>query len=81
MSLTKAEEQVMKHLWKLEKAFFAELKEQFPEPRPATTTINTVLKRLIEKEYVAYELFGNSRQYYPLISKNHYFANHFNRLI
>jgi len=81
MSLTKAEEQVMKYLWKLEKAFFKELKEQFPDPKPATTTINTLLKRLIDKGFVNYKLYGNSREYYPLIKKNQYFSTHINALI
>ena len=79
--LTKAEEQVMKYLWKLEKTFFRELKEQFPEPKPATTTINTLLKRLIDKGYVDFKLYGNSREYYPLVSKNQYFSTHINGLI
>lgn len=81
MSLTKAEEQVMKYLWKIEKAFFKELKDQFPKPKPATTTINTLLKRLIDKKYVNYTLHGNKREYFPLVSKNEYFSTHVNGLI
>ena len=81
MTLTKAEEQVMNYLWKLDKTFFRELKEQFPEPRPATTTINTLLKRLIDKGFVNYKLYGNSRKYFPVISKNQYFSKQINELI
>lgn len=81
MVLTKAEEQVMKYLWKLEKSFFKELKNQFPDPKPATTTVNTVLKKLIDKGFVGYKLYGNSREYYALVSKNQYFSKHVNGLI
>ena len=81
MTLTKAEEQVMNYLWKLEKSFFKEIKEQFPKPKPATTTINTVLKKLIDKGFVGFKLYGNSREYFPIISKNQYFSNHMNSLI
>jgi len=81
MALTPAEEQLMKHLWKLEKAFFKELRAQYAEPVPATTTVNTLLKRLIDKEYVAFTLYGNSRQYYPLVSKEQYFTTHMQGLI
>ncbi len=81
MRFTKAEEQVMKYLWYLEKCFFRELKEQFPDPKPATTTINTLLKRLIDKGAVDYKLYGNSREYYPVISKDQYFSKHVNGLI
>lgn len=81
MDLTKAEEQLMKYLWKLEKSFFKDLKNQYPDPKPATTTINTLLKRLIDKGIVNYKLYGNSREYYPLMSKNQYFSRHINGLI
>ena len=60
--LTNAEEQVMQHLWQLEKAFMKDLLEAYPEPKPATTTIATLLKRMIDKEFVSYKEFGNSRE-------------------
>jgi BlaI family penicillinase repressor len=79
--LTKAEEQLMEHLWKLEKAFMKDLLEAFPEPKPKTTTVATLLKRMIDKEFVGYKEFGNSREYYPLVKKTDYFAKHVNGLI
>lgn len=81
MTLTKAEEQVMNYLWELNKTFFKGLKEKFPEPKPATTTINTLLKRLIDKGFVDYKLYGNSREYYPVISKNQYYSKYIKGLI
>ena len=56
--LTNAEEQVMQHLWQLEKAFMKDLLEAYPEPKPATTTIATLLKRMIDKQFVAYKEYG-----------------------
>ncbi len=70
--LTKAEEQVMQYLWDLDKAFLKDILEQFPEPKPHTNTISTILKVLKEKEVVDYEVFGRQHQYYPLISKEKY---------
>ena len=72
MQLTKAEEQIMKYLWKLEKAYLKDILNQFPEPKPATTTIATLLKRMIDKQYVGYNQHGSNREYYPLISKEKY---------
>ena len=71
----------MQHLWKLEKAFMKDLLEAFPEPKPATTTVATLLKRMIDKKFVAYNEFGNSREYYPLVKKTDYFSKHVNGLI
>ncbi|SEA63306.1 Predicted transcriptional regulator [Flavobacterium gillisiae] len=79
--LTNAEEQLMEHLWNLEKAFMKDLLEAFPEPKPKTTTVATLLKRMIDKDFVAYTEFGNSREYYPLVKKTAYFSKHVNGLI
>ena len=55
--------------------------DSFPDPKPATTTIATLLKRMQNKGFVAYKLMGNSRQYYPLVKKSEYFSKHVNGLI
>jgi BlaI family transcriptional regulator, penicillinase repressor len=81
MYLTNAEEQVMKLLWKLEKAFIRDLLIEFPEPKPAPTTVITLLKRMIDKGFVGYRQCGNSREYYPVIKKSEYFSDHINGLI
>ncbi|AXG69673.1 methicillin resistance regulatory protein MecI [Kordia sp. SMS9] len=81
MKLSKTEEQLMQHLWKLEKAFMKDILEQYHDPKPATTTIATLLKRMTDKGYVAYKTFGKSREYYPLIKKADYFSKHLNGLI
>lgn len=81
MKLSKTEEELMSHLWKLEKAFMKDLLEEYPEPKPATTTVATLLKRMTDKGFVGYELFGKSRRYYPLVEKTAYFSKHVNGLI
>lgn len=79
--MTNAEEQLMKYLWELEKGYMKNLLDSYPEPRPATTTVVTLLNRMIEKGYVAYNRHGNSREYYPLIKKSDYFSAHVSGLI
>ncbi len=81
MYLTNAEEQIMKVLWRLEKAFIRDLLGEFPDPKPAPTTIITVLNRMIDKGFVNYRQCGNSREYYPLIKKSKYFSEYLNGLI
>ncbi|WP_421920709.1 BlaI/MecI/CopY family transcriptional regulator [Marinifilum sp.] len=70
--LTKAEEQIMQYLWKLEKAFLKDIIEEFPQPRPAYTTISTVVRVLVKKGFIGYDTFGKVNQYYPLVSKKVY---------
>lgn len=81
IQLTKTEEAIMKHLWKLEKAFMKSLVDEFPEPKPAYTTIATILTRMVDKGYVAYTQYGKVREYYPVIKKTDYFASHFNNIV
>lgn len=81
MNLSKAEEQLMELIWKYEKVFFKDLVENYPEPKPAATTIATLLKRIQDKKFVGYTLFGNSRQYYPLVGKSDYFSKHVKGMI
>jgi len=68
-------------LWKLDRAFIRDLLNEFPDPRPASTTVITLLKRMIDKGFVSYRQCGNSREYYPLVKKSDYFADHINGLI
>jgi len=81
MRLPNAEEQLMKYLWKLEKAFMKDLLNEYPEPKPATTTVATLLRRMIDRNAVGYNQLGKIRQYYPVIKKSEYFASHINGLI
>ncbi|GGF29096.1 BlaI/MecI/CopY family transcriptional regulator [Echinicola rosea] len=81
MKLSASEEQLMNYLWKMEKAFMKDLLHAYPDPKPATTTVATLLKRMTAKNFVAYKTYGNSREYYPLIKKNTYFGYHVKGLI
>ena len=79
--LTKAEEQIMHILWRLEKAFLKDVVDQFPEPKPAYTTISTVMRVLVKKGFIDYNTYGKVHEYYPAISKDSYFGKYFNGMI
>lgn len=79
--LTDTEEQVMKYIWKIEKGYMKDIMDEFPEPKPAATTLATLLKRMIDKGYVAFNQHGSNREYYPLVKKADYFTKHLNGLI
>ncbi len=81
MQLTNAEEQLMQILWKQERAFMKDLIETYEDPKPATTTIATLLKRMQDKKFVDYIQYGRSREYFPMVKKKDYFSKHVNGLI
>lgn len=81
MKLSAAEESIMELIWRQGKVFMKDLIEQLPEPKPAATTVATLLKRMQEKGFVGYELFGNSRQYHALVKKEAYLSKQFKGII
>lgn len=72
MQLTKAEEQVMQHLWELKEGLVQEVRDCFEEPKPSRTTISTIIRILENKGYVAHKANGRVFTYYPLVQKDEY---------
>ncbi len=80
-TLTKAEEQIMHVIWKLGNAFLREIIEELPQPRPHSNTVATILKILVEKEFVGVTVFGRMHQYSPLVSKDTYSKSSMKNLV
>lgn len=70
--LTKAEEEIMQILWKIEKGFVKDILEEMPEPRPAYNTVSTIVRILEKKGFVGYTAFGKSHEYFPLVAEDRY---------
>ena len=70
--LTKAEEEIMQVLWKLEQAFVKDIVDGMPAPKPHYNTVSTIIKILSDKGFVGSESFGKSNRYYPLVKKDDY---------
>lgn len=71
-SLTRAEEQVMKVLWQLGNGLLMEVVENMPQPQPHKNTVATILKTLVDKNFVRIEPLGRIHRYHPEISKDDY---------
>jgi len=80
-TLTKAEEQVMQVLWGLQKGFLKDILEQCPEPRPHSNTVATLLKILVDKGFVDYDVQGRNNLYRPKISKAEYGKKSLHQLV
>lgn len=79
--LTKAELEVMHYVWDQEKCFLKDIVEAFPEPRPAYTTISTVIRVLVKKGILDYKTYGKIHEYFPQISRKAYFRKHVDSII
>ena len=79
--LTKAEEQIMQALWKIEKGFTKDIIDELPEPKPHYNTVSTILKILQDKEFVAAESVGKSHLYKPRVKKEMYSKQSMKQLV
>lgn len=80
-NLTRAEEQVMQILWELEEAVVKDIVNRFKKPRPAYTTVATVLSVLEKKGFVKRKKIGNVNLFLPEISKKEYTGFQFKSLL
>ncbi len=71
----------MKHLWNIEKGFMKDIVEQFHEPKPAYTTISTLINRMLKKNYIGFKKYGRDKEYYPILKKTDYFGNHIKDIV
>ena len=79
--LTKAEDQVMQVLWKLERAFVKDIIEELPTPKPAYNTVSTIVRILETKGFVDHKAYGKTHEYFPVISKEKYTKFYLNNLL
>ena len=79
--LTKAEEQIMQILWDINQGFVKDIIENLPDPKPAYNTVSTIVRILEKKGFVSHNTFGNSHEYYPVISKENYTEAYLNSII
>ena len=71
-TLTRAEEEIMRILWQLERAFVKDILAEMPEPKPAYNTVSTIIRILEKKEVVGYTAYGKTHEYFPLITEEEY---------
>lgn len=81
LTLTKAEEKIMKYLWELEKGFIKDIVAKHPDPKPPYNSVSTIVRVLVKKEIIGYNKFGSTYEYYPLISKDEYRKGQLGKLV
>jgi len=81
VTLTKAEERIMKILWEIGEGFIKDIIEQFPDPKPPYNSVSTIVRVLVQKEIVGFNAFGNSHRYHPMITREEYKKSQLSRLV
>lgn len=81
VTLTKAEEKIMKILWGIGEGFIKDIIEQYPNPKPPYNSVSTIVRVLVQKEIVGFRAYGNTHQYFPLITREEYSKGQLSKLI
>ncbi|MBL4706901.1 MAG: BlaI/MecI/CopY family transcriptional regulator [Flavobacteriales bacterium] len=80
-NLTEKELQLMNHLWQIKKGYLKDIVNQFEEPKPAYTTISTLINRLISKKHLGFKMHGRDKEYFPILKKPTYFKFEFKKML
>ena len=70
--LTNKEKEIMDLYWQHGPMFVRELQEHYAEPRPHFNTLSTMVRLLEKNGFLGHKQFGNTYQYYPLVSEKEY---------
>ena len=79
--LTRKEEEIMNLFWDKGAMFVRELLEFYDEPKPHFNTLSTMVRTLESNGYVGHKAFGNSYQYFPIVSREDYAGRTFKGVI
>ena len=67
--LTVKEEELMGYFWEKGPLFVKEMLAFYEEPKPHFNTLSTIVRGLEDKGFRAHHAFGNTYQYYPVVSE------------
>lgn len=66
--LTAREEEIMGFFWEKGPLFVKEMLAFYEEPKPHFNTLSTIVRGLEEKGFLSHKTYGNTYQYYPVVS-------------
>ena len=70
--LTSKEEEIMGFFWEKGPLFVKQMLAFYEDPKPHFNTLSTIVRGLEEKGYLAHEVYGNTYQYYAIISEEEF---------
>lgn len=72
VQLNHREEEVMRILWRLKKAFVKDIIEELPDPKPPYNTVSSIVRKLEKEGHIGFEAFGKTHRYFPKLKQAHY---------
>lgn len=79
--LTKAEEEVMQHIWDLERCTVRDILERMGTPKPPHSTISSIVRILETKGFLDHKAYGRTYEYFPIILREDYSKKSVKKLV
>lgn len=79
--LTRKEEEIMNLFWDKGEMFVKELLELYEEPKPHFNTLSTMVRTLEANGFLDHKAYGNSYQYFPVVTREEYAGSSFMGII
>ena len=70
--MTKAEEEIMQIIWRLERCTVSNILEDIGTPKPPHSSISSIVRILEKKGFVGHKAYGRTHEYFPIITKGEY---------
>ena len=70
--LTNKEKEIMDLYWQHGPMFVKELLDYYDEPKPHFNTLSTMVRILEKNGFLDHKQFGNTYQYFPVVSEKEY---------
>ena len=79
--LTKAEEEIMYHIWEMEKCTVSDILKKLGTPKPPHSSISSIVRILEKKEFVSHKAYGRTYEYFPIVEKKEYTKSSLSNLV
>jgi len=79
--LTKAEEEVMQHIWDLGRCTVRNILDQMGTPKPPHSTISSIVRILETKGFLDHKAYGRTYEYFPIILRADYSKKSVKKLV
>ncbi len=85
LQLTKAEEDIMQIIWRMEKCLVSDIlnymEEELGLEKPPHSSVSSVVRILESKGFVAHKAYGRTHEYFPVITKEDYTKSTLEKLV
>jgi len=79
--LTKAEEEIMQIIWRLDRCIVSDIIKDLAPATPPHSSISSIVRILEKKGFVDHKAYGRTYEYFPIVTKKDYSKRSIQKLV